>query len=125
MVITSTCCSMYLHTVTSIHSINMLLETTICYRVSIGLKYTITRQCMPLSRMSVAMHRWLGWTYGIPSFILKGSCDCFITCTQTLSQKHSPTKWKEAVIMPVYKRGNNAWVQKYKPVSLLKNFKSL
>jgi hypothetical protein len=58
----------------------------------------------------------------IPSFIIK-ECSTVLELllkhifNLSVSQKHSPTQRKQAGIMPVYKKGNNACVQKYRPVT--------
>jgi hypothetical protein len=43
----------------------------------------------------------------------------------SISQQHFPTQWKQAIILPVYKKGNNASVQNCKPAFLLNNFSNV
>ena len=39
-----------------------------------------------------------------------------------MSQKHFPNQRKQAVTVPVYTKGNNAYVLNMRPKSLLRNF---
>jgi len=39
-----------------------------------------------------------------------------------MSQKQFPNQWNHAVIVPVYTKGNNAYIPNMRPKSLLSNF---
>jgi hypothetical protein len=63
----------------------------------------------------------------IPRFIIKGSSDILVPVLKyvfnlMLSEKHFPSQWNQSVIVSVYKSGNEACVQNYRPVCLLKSF---
>jgi hypothetical protein len=62
----------------------------------------------------------------IPGFITKGCLTILVPVLKyifhfSVFQKHFPTQWKQAVIVPVYMKHNNACVQNYTPTSLLNN----
>jgi hypothetical protein len=66
----------------------------------------------------------------IPGFIIKGCSDIFIPILRhifnlSLTQQYFPTVWKEAAIVPIFKRGSHAAVSSYRPISILNNFSKL
>jgi hypothetical protein len=66
----------------------------------------------------------------IPGFIIKGCSAILVPVLRhifnlSLSQQHFPTAWKEATIVPVFKRGNPACVSNYRPITFLNNFSKL
>jgi hypothetical protein len=66
----------------------------------------------------------------IPGFIIKGCTDIFVPLLKhifnlSLAQQYFPTQWTQAAIVPVYKKGNSASVNNYRPISLLNNFSKL
>jgi hypothetical protein len=68
--------------------------------------------------------------YSIPGFIIKGCSAIWVPALKYLfnfnaSQKHFLTQWKQAVIAPVYKKGNDTYLQNYWPISLPNYFSSL
>jgi hypothetical protein len=60
----------------------------------------------------------------IPSFFMKCCSSNFIPIL-SLIQQYIPAAWKEAAVLPVFKRGNYVAVIKYRPVSILSNFSKL
>lgn len=63
----------------------------------------------------------------IPRFIIKISLTILLPLLDYISdlsipQQHFPTRWTQAVILPVYKKGTSASVQNCKPAPLLKFF---
>jgi hypothetical protein len=42
-----------------------------------------------------------------------------------LTQQYFPAAWKEAAVLPVFKRGNYVAVSNHRPVSILSNFSKL
>lgn len=63
----------------------------------------------------------------IPHFIIKISLTILLALLDhnsnlSVPQQHFPTRWKQAVILPVYKKGTSASVQNCKPAPLLNNF---
>ncbi|PNF28673.1 hypothetical protein B7P43_G08234 [Cryptotermes secundus] len=66
----------------------------------------------------------------IPGFVIKGCSAIFIPVLRhifnlSLPQQQFPTSWKEATIVPVFKRGNPACVSNYRPSTLLNNISKL
>jgi hypothetical protein len=66
----------------------------------------------------------------IPGFIIKGCSSIFIPILRhmfnlNLTQQYFPAAWKEAAVVPVFKRGNHVAVSNYRPVSILSNFSKL
>jgi hypothetical protein len=66
----------------------------------------------------------------IPGFVIKGCSGIFIpilrhTFNLSLPRQHFPTSWKEAAIVPVFKRGSPAAASNYRPISILSNFSKL
>jgi hypothetical protein len=66
----------------------------------------------------------------IPGFAIKGCSAIFIPILRhifnlSLTQQHFPTLWKEAAIVPVFKRGNHAAASNYRPISILNDFSKL
>jgi hypothetical protein len=66
----------------------------------------------------------------IAGFVIKGCSAVFIPILRhifnlSLTQQHFPTVWKEAAIVPVFKRGNHAPASNYRPISILNNFSKL
>ena len=58
----------------------------------------------------------------IPRFIIKGSYTILVPVLRHIfslsaSQHNLPTEWLQSVIVPVYKKRNNACVQNYNPIS--------
>jgi hypothetical protein len=43
----------------------------------------------------------------------------------SLTQQYFPAAWKEAAVVPAFKRGNHVAVNNYRPVSILSNFSEL
>jgi tRNA A58 N-methylase Trm61 len=43
----------------------------------------------------------------------------------SLTQQYFPAAWKEAAVVPVFKRGNHAAMSNYRPISILNNFSKL
>jgi hypothetical protein len=63
---------------------------------------------------------------GIPSFVIKGS-EVFLPVLKfilnlSLSQQKFPTLWKQAVVLPVFKKDNCALVTNYRTIPILNNF---
>jgi hypothetical protein len=57
----------------------------------------------------------------IPGFVIKGCSAIFIPILRhifnlSLTQQHFPTVWKEASIVPVFKRGNHGAPSNYRPI---------
>jgi hypothetical protein len=66
----------------------------------------------------------------IPGSVIKGCSAIFIPILRhifnlSLTQQHFPTVWKEAAIVPVFKRGNHEAGSNYRPISTLNNFSKL
>jgi hypothetical protein len=66
----------------------------------------------------------------VPGFIIKGCADIFVPILRhifnlSLTQRYFPTVWKEAAIVPIFKRGSHAAVSNYRPISILNNFSKL
>lgn len=69
-------------------------------------------------------------TDGIPNFIIKGCADILIPVLAhifnlSLTTGIYPSKWKEAVITPVFKSGKKNDIKNYRPISILNNFSKL
>jgi hypothetical protein len=67
---------------------------------------------------------------GIPQFILHGCSVIFILLLRhifnlRLTQQYFPAGWKEATIVPLFKRGNHAAVSNRRPIFILNNFSGL
>lgn len=67
---------------------------------------------------------------GIPSFIIKGCAEILIPVLQfifnlSLSQNVFPKSWKQAVIVPVFKKGQASSVQNYRPIAILNTFSKI
>jgi len=63
----------------------------------------------------------------IPSFIIKGCSEIFVPVLKhifnlSLSNGVFPSLWKEAAVVPIFKKGSSALVTNYRPISLLNNF---
>jgi hypothetical protein len=63
----------------------------------------------------------------IPDFIIKDCSGIFIPILRhifnlSLTQQYFPAVWKEAAVVPVYKRGDHAAVSNYRPNSILNIF---
>jgi hypothetical protein len=63
---------------------------------------------------------------GIPSFVIKGCCEIFVAVLRfifniSLSQNIFPNLWKQAAIVPVFKKGKTSSVVNYRPMAILKN----
>jgi hypothetical protein len=43
----------------------------------------------------------------------------------SLTQQYFPAAWKEAAVVPAFKRGNHATMSNYRPISILNNFSKL
>jgi hypothetical protein len=68
--------------------------------------------------------------HDIPGFIIKGCSAIFIPVLRhifhlSLTQQYFPAAWKEAVVVPVFKRGNHVAMSNYRPISILNNFSKL
>jgi hypothetical protein len=66
----------------------------------------------------------------IPSFIIMGCSAIFIPILRHifnlgLTQQYFPAAWKEAAVVPVFKRGNHATMSNYRSISILNNFPKL
>jgi hypothetical protein len=66
----------------------------------------------------------------VPGFIIKGCMAIFIPILRhifnlSLTQQYFPAAWKEAAVVPVFKKGNRASVSNYRPISVLNNFAKL
>jgi hypothetical protein len=66
----------------------------------------------------------------IPGFIIKGCSAIFIPTLRHifnlgLTQQYFPAAWKEAAVVPVFKRGNHAAMSNHRPISILNNFLKL
>jgi hypothetical protein len=66
----------------------------------------------------------------IPDFIIKGCSAIFIPILRhifnlSLNQQYFSAAWKEAAIVPVFKRDNHAAMSNYRPISILNNFSKL
>jgi hypothetical protein len=66
-------------------------------------------------------------TDGIPSFVIKGCSETFVPVLKfifNLSQSENtfPNLWKQAVIVPVFKKGKTFSVRNYRPIAILNNF---
>ena len=66
---------------------------------------------------------------GIPSFIIKGCSEIFVPILRfifnlSLSQNTFPKLWKQAVIIPVFKKRKSS-VQNYRPMAILNNFSKI
>jgi hypothetical protein len=46
-------------------------------------------------------------------------------CNLSLTQHYFPTVWKQAAIVPVFKKSNTASVSNYHPISILNTFSKL
>ena len=67
---------------------------------------------------------------GIPSFIIKGCSEIFVPVLKfifnlSLSQNVFPKLWKQAAIVPVFKKGKASSVGNYRPVAILNNFSKI
>jgi hypothetical protein len=66
----------------------------------------------------------------ISGFIIKGCSAIFIPILRhifnlSLTQQYFPAAWKEAAVVPVFKRGNHAVMSNYRPISILNNYSKL
>jgi hypothetical protein len=66
----------------------------------------------------------------IPGFVIKGCSAVFIRILRrifnlSLTQQHFPTAWKEAPLVPVFKRANHAAASNCRPISILNNLSKL
>jgi hypothetical protein len=66
----------------------------------------------------------------IPGFIIKGYSVILIPTLRhifnlSLTQQYFSAAWKEAAVVPVFKRGNHAAMSYYRPISILNNFSKL
>ena len=64
---------------------------------------------------------------GIPHFITMGCTDIFVPllkyiCNLSLSQQLFPSFWKQAAVVPNFKKGNSTLLANYRPISSLNNF---
>jgi hypothetical protein len=64
---------------------------------------------------------------GIPSFINKACSEIFVPVLKhifniSLSNGGFPSLWKEAAVVPIFKKGSSVLVTNYKSISLLNNF---
>jgi hypothetical protein len=64
---------------------------------------------------------------GISSFIIKGCSDIFVPVLKfifnlSLFQNAFPNLWKQAVIIPVFKKGKTSSIENYRPIAILNNF---
>jgi hypothetical protein len=66
----------------------------------------------------------------IPNFIIKGSSEiftpllCHILDLSLLTGKF-PSLWKQAAVVPIFKKGNRTLVGNYRPISILNNFSKM
>jgi hypothetical protein len=63
----------------------------------------------------------------IPSFVTKGCSEIFVPVLKhifnlILTKHYFPTVWKQAAVVPVFKKGNTASVNNYQPISILNSF---
>jgi hypothetical protein len=61
----------------------------------------------------------------IPGFNIKGCLAIFIPILRhilnfSLTQQYFSAAWKEAAVVPVFKRGNHTTMSNYRPISILK-----
>jgi hypothetical protein len=66
----------------------------------------------------------------IPGFIIKGCSAILVPVLKhifnlSLSQQYFPALWKQAAVVPILKKGNSAFVNNYRPISILNNFSKL
>ena len=66
----------------------------------------------------------------IPAFIIKGCSDIFVPVLKfifnlSLCQRSFPTLWKQTAVIPVFKKGNRASVNNYRPISILNTFSKI
>jgi Notch-like protein len=66
----------------------------------------------------------------IPGFVIKGCSEIFVPVLKhifnlSLTQHNFPTVWKQAAVVPVFKKGNTASVSNYRPISILNTFSKL
>jgi hypothetical protein len=76
--------------------------------------------------------RWLKPTKsagldGIPGFMIKGCIDIFVPLLNyifnlSLSQQLFPSSWKQAAVVPIFKKGSSSLLAKCCPISILNNF---
>jgi hypothetical protein len=64
---------------------------------------------------------------GIPGFIIKGCTVIFVPLLKyifnlSLSQQLFPSSWKQAAIVPIFKKVNSSLLANYRPISILNNF---
>jgi hypothetical protein len=64
---------------------------------------------------------------GIPSFVIKGCSEIFVPILRfifnlSLSQNTLPKLWKQAVIVPVFKKGKTSSVRNCRPIAILNHF---
>jgi hypothetical protein len=67
---------------------------------------------------------------GISGFVIHGSSVIFIPPLRRifnlrLTQQYFPAGWKEATVVPAFKRGSHAAVRNCRPISVLNNFSKL
>jgi hypothetical protein len=63
----------------------------------------------------------------IPSFVIKVCSEIFVPVLKhifniSLTQHYFPTVWKQAAVVPVFKKSNTASVSNYRPISVLNTF---
>ncbi|PNF19791.1 hypothetical protein B7P43_G14658 [Cryptotermes secundus] len=66
-------------------------------------------------------------TDGIPNFVIKGCSEILVPVLRyifnlSLSQNSFPKLWKQAIIVPVFKKGKTSSVRNYRPIAILNNF---
>jgi hypothetical protein len=66
----------------------------------------------------------------IPIFLIKGCSDVFIHLLRhifnlSLSTGKFPSLWKQAAVVPIFKKGNRVLVVNYRPTSILNNFSKI
>jgi hypothetical protein len=60
-------------------------------------------------------------------FVIKGCCEILVPVLRFifnlgLSQNTFPNLWKQAAIVPVFKKGKTSSVGNYRPIAILNNF---
>jgi hypothetical protein len=61
---------------------------------------------------------------------MKGCSTIFIPILRhifylSLTQQYFPATWKEAAVVPVFKRGNHAAMNNYRPIFIVNNFSKI
>jgi hypothetical protein len=76
--------------------------------------------CKPIKRLKPSKSVGLD---DIPGFIMKGCSAIFIPVSfLSLTQQYFPAAWKEAAVVPVFKRGNHAVMSNYRHISIINSF---